>query len=154
MAVFGGGLRKDTGRAPRSVKAAVDEADRFWPFRTHVGDGGAMACRDGRPTATGCSRGSVTGPETGTWVDRPACRSRTPLVSWLLALLSKTSVQDEAMMAMAAIGGHPKSNGEPGWKFLGRRSSRLLLYERGFADALRLTRQADILKDLPWLQDL
>ena len=39
------------------------------------------------------------------------------------------------MAAMAAIGGHPKSNGEPGWKFLGRRSSRLLLYEHDFADA-------------------
>jgi hypothetical protein len=42
----------------------------------------------------------------------------------------------EAMLAIAALGGHIKNNGEPGWLVLGRGYEDLLLLERGAALAL------------------
>lgn len=45
------------------------------------------------------------------------------------------SIRD-AMLAIAALGGHIKNNGEPGWLVLGRGYEDLLLLERGAALAL------------------
>ncbi len=42
----------------------------------------------------------------------------------------------EAMLAIAALGGHIKNNGDPGWQVLGRGYEDLLLLERGAALAL------------------
>ena len=42
----------------------------------------------------------------------------------------------DAMLAVAALGGHIKNNGEPGWQVLGRGYEDLLLLERGAALAL------------------
>jgi hypothetical protein len=38
----------------------------------------------------------------------------------------------EAMMAIAGLGGHLKSNGDPGWLVLGRGMHDLLLLELGW----------------------
>jgi hypothetical protein len=43
----------------------------------------------------------------------------------------------DAMLAIAALGGHIRNNGEPGWQVLGRGYEDLLLLERGAALALR-----------------
>jgi hypothetical protein len=40
------------------------------------------------------------------------------------------------MLAVAALGGHLKNNGEPGWIVLGRGMEDLLLLEHGAAIAL------------------
>jgi hypothetical protein len=40
------------------------------------------------------------------------------------------------MLAIAALGGHIKNNGDPGWLVLGRGYEDLLLLERGAALAL------------------
>jgi hypothetical protein len=42
----------------------------------------------------------------------------------------------DAMLAIAALGGHIKNNGDPGWQVLGRGYEDLLLLERGAALAL------------------
>jgi hypothetical protein len=42
----------------------------------------------------------------------------------------------DAMLAIAALGGHIKNNGDPGWQVLGRGFEDLLLLERGAALAL------------------
>lgn len=42
----------------------------------------------------------------------------------------------QAMLAIAALGGHIKNNGDPGWQVLGRGYEDLLLLERGAALAL------------------
>ena len=47
--------------------------------------------------------------------------------------LSSSPTAQEAMMAVAGLGGHIKSNGDPGWQVLGRGYERLLEYEHGFA---------------------
>jgi hypothetical protein len=44
----------------------------------------------------------------------------------------------EAMLAIAALGGHIKNNGDPGWAVLGRGYEDLLLLERGAALALEM----------------
>jgi len=38
----------------------------------------------------------------------------------------------EALLAVAAIGGHLKSNGPPGWRILQRGMQKLLAYEEGW----------------------
>ena len=48
-------------------------------------------------------------------------------------VLSATPTPHEAMTAVANLGGHIKSNGEPGWQVLGRGHERLLEYEQAFA---------------------
>jgi hypothetical protein len=42
----------------------------------------------------------------------------------------------DAMMGVAALGGHIKANGEPGWQVLGRGMDRLLVIELGYRLAL------------------
>lgn len=44
----------------------------------------------------------------------------------------------DAMLAVAALGGHLKQNGNPGWIVLGRGYEELLTLERGWSAALRL----------------
>jgi hypothetical protein len=41
----------------------------------------------------------------------------------------------EALLAVASLGGHLKSNGDPGWQVLSRGWQKLLDYERGYAIA-------------------
>lgn len=75
--------------------------------------------------------------------DLPADRILSPLKLTLLQrhpdvrLGTQPSVRD-AMLAIAKLGGHIKSNGEPGWQVLGRGYEDLLLLERGAALALRM----------------
>ena len=42
----------------------------------------------------------------------------------------------DAMLAIAALGGHIKNNGDPGWQVLGRGYEDLLILEQGAALAL------------------
>jgi hypothetical protein len=44
----------------------------------------------------------------------------------------------EALLAVAALGGHLKNNGDPGWRVLSRGWRKLLDYERGYAIAAGL----------------
>jgi Transposase DNA-binding/Transposase DDE domain len=44
----------------------------------------------------------------------------------------------EALLAVAALGGHLKNNGDPGWRVLSRGWRKLLDYERGYALAAGL----------------
>lgn len=46
--------------------------------------------------------------------------------------LSESPTAGEVMMAVAKLGGHIQSNGQPGWKVLGRGWQRLLEYEHAF----------------------
>lgn len=39
----------------------------------------------------------------------------------------------EALWAIAGLGGHMKTNGEPGWLVLHRGTTKLLAYEQGWA---------------------
>ncbi len=41
------------------------------------------------------------------------------------------------MLAIAGLGGHLKSNGDPGWQVLGRGYEKLLAYEMGWLAAKR-----------------
>jgi hypothetical protein len=43
----------------------------------------------------------------------------------------------EVLLAVAALGGHIKNNGEPGWLVLGRGLERLLAYEVGWSAAIK-----------------
>lgn len=43
----------------------------------------------------------------------------------------------DVLLAIAALGGHIKSNGDPGWQVLGRGLERLLAYEVGWSAATR-----------------
>jgi hypothetical protein len=71
----------------------------------------------------------------------PADRILSPLKLILLQrhpdvrLRTKPTIRD-AMLAIAALGGHIKNNGDPGWQVLGRGYEDLLLLERGAALAL------------------
>jgi hypothetical protein len=49
-------------------------------------------------------------------------------------LASKPTAR-EALLAVAALGGHLKNNGDPGWQVLSRGWRKLLDYERGYAIA-------------------
>jgi hypothetical protein len=44
------------------------------------------------------------------------------------------------MLAIAALGGHIKNNGDPGWLVLGRGYEKLLVLERGWLAARRKRR--------------
>ena len=48
------------------------------------------------------------------------------------APLKKNPTNHEALMALAALGGHIKNNGDPGWIVLGRAYEKLLLLEAGW----------------------
>jgi hypothetical protein len=73
--------------------------------------------------------------------DLPADRVLSPLKITLLqrhpdVKLGKSPTIQEAMLAIAALGGHIKNNGDPGWIVLGRGYEDLLLLERGAVLAL------------------
>lgn len=73
--------------------------------------------------------------------DLPADRVLSPLKITLLqrhpdTKLVKSPTIRQAMLAIAALGGHIKNNGDPGWQVLGRGYEDLLLLERGAALAL------------------
>jgi hypothetical protein len=53
--------------------------------------------------------------------------------------LREDATVKEAMLAIAALGGHIKNNGDPGWIVLGRGYEDLLLLEQGAAIALGWT---------------
>lgn len=53
--------------------------------------------------------------------------------------LSLRPTAREALLAIAALGGHIKNNGDPGWQVIGRGYQRLLDYQTGWASALRRT---------------
>lgn len=71
----------------------------------------------------------------------PADRLLSPLKLTLLqrhpdVRLRKEPTIRDAMLGIAALGGHIKNNGDPGWQVLGRGYEDLLLLERGAALAL------------------
>jgi hypothetical protein len=51
--------------------------------------------------------------------------------------LPKDATVRDALLAIAALGGHLPSNGDPGWRVLSRGWRKLIDYERGFAIARR-----------------
>ena len=59
------------------------------------------------------------------------------LVALLPKYLSAQPTIGEAMLAVARLCGHLRSNGHPGWQVLGRGWQRLLEYERAFALGLQ-----------------
>lgn len=67
----------------------------------------------------------------------PASRVLNPVQLQILAVmaarkLSKKPTVKEALWAVAALGGHMRSNGEPGWLVLHRGMTKLLAYEEGW----------------------
>ncbi len=52
--------------------------------------------------------------------------------------LPKHMTMREALLAVAALGGHLKNNGDPGWRVLSRGWRKLLDYECGYAVAAGL----------------
>jgi hypothetical protein len=85
--------------------------------------------------------------------DRPATDVLTPpQIDVLRRLgshrLSKTPTARDALWAVAAMGGHQRSNGEPGWLVLQRGMSKLLDYElaynAGWSDARGETPGTDL----------
>lgn len=76
--------------------------------------------------------------------DTPADSVLSPLKLRLLQGHKRTKLPEgatvrEAMLAIAALGGHIKNNGDPGWIVLGRGYEDLLLLEQGAAIALGWT---------------
>lgn len=73
--------------------------------------------------------------------ETPAATVLSPLKLRLLRGHKRTKLRDgatvrEAMLAIAALGGHIKNNGDPGWIVLGRGYEDLLLLEQGASIAL------------------
>ena len=65
------------------------------------------------------------------------CRGLSPTLLELLRRCSRRPLDanptnEEAYLALAAFGGHLRSNGDPGWLVLARAYERLLLLERGW----------------------
>jgi Transposase DDE domain len=54
--------------------------------------------------------------------------------------MSATPSNHEAYMALAALGGHLRSNGPPGWIVLGRAYEKLLILEQGWGAAIAARR--------------
>jgi hypothetical protein len=77
-------------------------------------------CRDQEPIPT-----ALTGPRLQ--VLRAVLRKPLPA----------TPTARDVLLAIAALGGHIKQNGEPGWQVLGRGLERLLSYEVGWNAATR-----------------
>jgi hypothetical protein len=74
--------------------------------------------------------------------DAPASEALTPIQLRILAKkahskLSPNPTVREAMLAIAALGGHIKNNGDPGWMVLGRGFQYLLILEEGWLAAKR-----------------
>jgi hypothetical protein len=71
-------------------------------------------------------------------MDVPASDALTSLQRRILQRHERTQLKadatvSDAMLAIAALGGHIKNNGPPGWQVLGRGLEDLLLMERGAA---------------------
>jgi hypothetical protein len=69
--------------------------------------------------------------------DRPATDALTPAQVAVLKATAKKPLPDapsvrDALLAVAALGGHIKNNGEPGWQVLGRGFRDLLILELGW----------------------
>jgi hypothetical protein len=67
----------------------------------------------------------------------PAAQVLTPLQLQILSLmgsrkLPKSPTTHDALWAVAGLGGHMKTNGEPGWLVLHRGMTKLLAYEEGW----------------------
>jgi len=78
--------------------------------------------------------------------DAPATEVLTPLQIRILRklgprTLSARPTAQEALLAVAALGGHLKSNGEPGWKILQRAMALLHAYETAWTAAERSLRR-------------
>ena len=58
------------------------------------------------------------------------------------AAQAATPTVEQALLAVAALGGHLKRNGPPGWKVLLRGMTRLLDYEAGWRAATGRTEEA------------
>jgi len=76
------------------------------------------------------------------WADAPASEALSPtqlqvLVAVSHKKLSPSPTVREALLAVAALGGHIKNNGEPGWAVLGRGFEELPTLERGWIAAKR-----------------
>lgn len=57
------------------------------------------------------------------------------LLTHRLKLTKSPSTAQEALFAIARLGGHLKRNGDPGWQTLGRGFEKLILLEAGFRSA-------------------
>ena len=71
---------------------------------------------------------------------RPATDVLSPLQITILRRLGSRTLPDEptaldVLLALAAMGGHQRSNGDPGWLVLQRGMRRLLDYETGWRAA-------------------
>lgn len=69
--------------------------------------------------------------------DSPAGQVLTPLQLKILAKMGSRKLPQrptvhDALWAVAALGGHMKTNGEPGWLVLHRGMTKLLAYEQGW----------------------
>jgi hypothetical protein len=69
-----------------------------------------------------------------------ACVALTPRQLQLLRAcgrrtLSATPSNKQVLLALAALGGHLRSNGPPGWIVLGRAFDKLLVLEQGWVAA-------------------
>ena len=62
------------------------------------------------------------------------------LIKFKLRLPAVPQTIEQALFAVARLGGHLKNNGAPGWQTLGRGYQKLLDYEIGFRAARSLTR--------------
>lgn len=51
--------------------------------------------------------------------------------------ISENATVGEALLAVAGLGGHQRSNGPPGWQVLYRGMKALLMYEAGWTEAMR-----------------
>ena len=67
------------------------------------------------------------------------------LIEFKLRLPAVPQTIEQALFAVARLGGHLKNNGAPGWQALGRGYQKFLDYEIGFRAARSLTRS-----DQPW----
>lgn len=78
--------------------------------------------------------------------DAPATEVLTPIQVTVLREISpkklpRSPTVREAMLALAELGGHLRSNGEPGWLILHRGMRKLLDYEVGWCAALSSARK-------------
>lgn len=75
--------------------------------------------------------------------DSPASELLSPLQIKVLRHFSSRRIPaaptaQQALLGIAALGGHKRSNGEPGWLILQRGMNNLLAYEQGWRAALGL----------------
>lgn len=81
--------------------------------------------------------------------DAPASEVATPLQIEVLQTLGKRKLSSkptvrELLLALAALGGHQRANGEPGWLVLHRGMRKLLDYELAWTAAMRRSERQDL----------